>query len=254
MGSAKKAGIDVDRWLGRHAWTGTHHGEAWRIHAEDDPLRVLQMGNWFDTCLQRSGINNFSVIANAVEANKRVLYLTNSRGAVTGRKLVALMPRDGCGVLIGFRSYGATSSWMELAGGKVGEPWPKIWFDLCCARLARSAGAWLAETAVEADRLASQCGLFAKWLNDGIEPFDWWVTGRRFWVDEAEEPDRAEVLVEATTRLNVDTKEERLATLRALVWLGEDARPVWEGLDPGTLSEPERRHLAPTAARLGLRW
>ncbi|MBL9127912.1 MAG: hypothetical protein JNL97_09715, partial [Verrucomicrobiales bacterium] len=156
---ARAAGIDTDRWLGPHVWTTPRGGESWSIHAEDDPLRVLQMGNWFDTCLQRSGANNFSVIANAVEANKRVLYLRNVHGTVVGRKLVALVPEDDRGILIGFRTYGATVGWHEVAAGKSAGPWPKILFDLACARLARSVGAWLCEAGLAMDRLANRSGL-----------------------------------------------------------------------------------------------
>lgn len=251
---ARSAGIDTDRWLGSHAWTGTRGGEPWRIHAEDNPLRVLQMGNWFDTCLQRSGINNFSAVTNAVEANKRVLYLTNHRGAVIGRKLVASMPDDGRGVLIGFRSYGATVGWRELSAGKAAGPWAKIRFDLCCARLARDVGAWLGDAGEATVRLADRCGLFAEWYNDGIEPFDWWVAGAQYWADDGDEPLRDAVLIEAVARFGREKEDARLATWRALVWLGEDARPFWESVDPETLPEAERRHLAPTAAALGLRW
>lgn len=251
---ARAVGIDTERWLGPHQWAATGLGEPWRIHAEGNPLRVLQMGNWFDTCLQRSGVNNFSTVANAVEANKRVLYLTNAQGSVTGRKLVSLVLDDGRGVLIGFRSYGGTVGWHELASGKAAGPWTKIRFDLSCARLARSVGAWLPDSNGEGERLASQCALFAKWYNDGAETFDWWVAGRRFWSGNSDEPDRDAVLIEAVGRLDLEKWDARLATWRALVWLGEHALPFWSGFDPDTLSKAERRHLAPTAATLGLRW
>ncbi|WP_395140452.1 hypothetical protein, partial [Armatimonas sp.] len=64
-------GIDARAWR-------TPHGESvngLHLHLETDPLHVLQMGNYFDTCLSFGGINAFSTVANACDANKRVLYV-----------------------------------------------------------------------------------------------------------------------------------------------------------------------------------
>ncbi len=41
-----------------------------RLYLEGDPLRILQMGNYFDTCLSIDRDTAFSTVANAVDANK----------------------------------------------------------------------------------------------------------------------------------------------------------------------------------------
>lgn len=75
-----------------------------RRHLKRDPLRILQMGNYFDTCLSFGGVNAFSTVANACELNKRVVYATDSSGRVVGRKLIGI---TAAGALIGFRTYSA---------------------------------------------------------------------------------------------------------------------------------------------------
>lgn len=57
----------------------------------DDPLEVLQMGNRFSTCLSVDGCNAFSVVANAADLNKRVIYARARGGEVVGRRLVAML-------------------------------------------------------------------------------------------------------------------------------------------------------------------
>src|SRR5206468_12716541 len=72
------------------------------VYLERDPLRVLQMGNLFDTCLSFGGVNTFSTIANACELNKRVVYARDGLGRIAGRKLIGV---TGEGTLFGFRTY-----------------------------------------------------------------------------------------------------------------------------------------------------
>jgi hypothetical protein len=54
-----------------------------------DPLQVFQMGAHFQTCLSPRGMNFFSVVANAADANKRVLYARRG-DRVVGRCLLAI--------------------------------------------------------------------------------------------------------------------------------------------------------------------
>jgi hypothetical protein len=77
-------------------------GERIRLHLEQNPLRILQMGNYFDTCLSTRGINAFSTIANACELNKRVVYATDGSGNVIARKLIAISKAGG---LLGYHTY-----------------------------------------------------------------------------------------------------------------------------------------------------
>jgi hypothetical protein len=108
-------GVNVRAWLGKHsrryACVGAHGGYV-RLSLERDPLHVLQMGNYFDTCLSFGGFNAFSTVANATELNKRVIYARDGKGRVVGRKLIAINDKGG---LVGFRTY-SSLNWDE--GGK----------------------------------------------------------------------------------------------------------------------------------------
>lgn len=73
-----------------------------KLYFEQDPLHIMQMGNYFHTCLSFDGINAFSVVANATDLNKRVLYVLNNKGRVIARKLVGINTKF---ELVGFRTY-----------------------------------------------------------------------------------------------------------------------------------------------------
>lgn len=75
-----------------------------KIHLklENDALKVLEMGNYFDTCLSFGGINSYSTVTNACDLNKRVIYAFNTNGVVVGRKLIAISKE---GNLVGFKTY-----------------------------------------------------------------------------------------------------------------------------------------------------
>jgi hypothetical protein len=73
-----------------------------KLYFEQDPLHIMQMGNYFHTCLSFEGINAFSVVANATDLNKRVLYVLNNKGRVIARKLVGINTKF---ELVGFRTY-----------------------------------------------------------------------------------------------------------------------------------------------------
>ncbi len=112
-------GVDADAWL--RAWprgyrcSGVEGGRV-RLHLEGDPVRILQMGNLFDTCLSFDGCNAYSTVANACELNKRVIYATDGDGRVVGRKLIGI---DAGGGLVGFHTYTSLSDRAgneELAG------------------------------------------------------------------------------------------------------------------------------------------
>ena len=112
-------GVDVDCWLGDNLRTfacpGISGGRV-RVYIENDPMRILPMGTYFDTCLSLDSFNAFSVVANAVELNKRVIFARDMSGRVVGRKLLGLC-KDGA--LLGFWPYSSTptaESHEELQG------------------------------------------------------------------------------------------------------------------------------------------
>ena len=224
-------GVDMDVWLDRSEHRVTVDGDTWTAYTESDPLKVLQMGNLFGTCLSVDNKNAFATIANAVEVNKRVLYIQNGKGQVIGRKLIVLS-RDG--VLLGFRSYGNAT--VEEPGGS---PWVKIAFDLLCLSLVKRSGIRFPTAADESrsntDEGRSDAGeaaheLFAKGYDDGTEPFDWWVKGGAYGEDLA-----PKALVPAINRrlwqvTNPRDEDEDEMTLRALIWMGNEARPILHDL------------------------
>ena len=194
-------------------------GEVWRVYTETDPLKVLQMGNLFDTCLSVGGINAHSAVANAVEVNKRVLYMRNHKGDIVGRKLIVLTRR---GEILPFTSYGAGD-----VHGPGHRPWIKIGLDLLCAdiaaagafQLVEDVGAWDAE---EEKMTQQYLQVFADWYYDFGEAFDWWVLH----LARRPDADREELLAELRRRLTAGAETEAGPSVamqhgRLLLWLGE---------------------------------
>jgi hypothetical protein len=102
---AAARGVDVEVWLGEHPRVIRlpATGACVRLHLERDPLRILQMGNPFGTCLSAGAFNAFSTVANACELNKRVLFAYDAHtGQVVGRKLIGLTEDLR---LVGFQTY-----------------------------------------------------------------------------------------------------------------------------------------------------
>jgi len=98
-------GVDTAAWLeaAPHTFRFPHAaGGRVRLTLENDPLAILQMGNYFHTCLSFGDYNAFSTVANACELNKRVVYATDGAGRVVGRKLIGINAE---GALIGFYTY-----------------------------------------------------------------------------------------------------------------------------------------------------
>jgi hypothetical protein len=100
-----KAGIDADLWQSefprRYRCVDIDGGWVY-LRAETDPIRILQMGNFFGTCLSLGGINAYTTAANACELNKRVIFAYDSNGRAVARKLIGLTAEH---KLIGFHTY-----------------------------------------------------------------------------------------------------------------------------------------------------
>ncbi|GEP43769.1 hypothetical protein [Brevifollis gellanilyticus] len=61
-----------------------------QLGPEDDLQAILRMGTEFGTCLSAGSFNSFSTAANALDANKRVLYARDAKGKPWARQLVAI--------------------------------------------------------------------------------------------------------------------------------------------------------------------
>jgi hypothetical protein len=102
---AAERGVDTKVWLGENPCVIRLpvSGARVRLRLESDPLRILQMGNPFGTCLSAGAFNAFSTVTNACELNKRVLFAEDAAsGRIVGRKLIGLTEDL---ALLGFHTY-----------------------------------------------------------------------------------------------------------------------------------------------------
>lgn len=136
LASLAARGVNTAFWLSafpcRFACAGVPGGRV-HLRAEQDPLHILQMGNYFETCLSFGGINSFSTVANACELNKRVIYACDSAGRVVGRKLIGLNAE---GEMIGFHTYCSLSEETGQALRAVFRQYAARFADRCGLHLA----------------------------------------------------------------------------------------------------------------------
>ena len=95
-------GLDTERWLGGFSEDTTIAGERFQVTIEQDPIEVLKMGSYFQTCLSLGSRYAGSVLLNAIDCNKHVVYVRDERGALVGRKLIAISAN---GNLLGYKTY-----------------------------------------------------------------------------------------------------------------------------------------------------
>ncbi len=124
------AHMRTDAWLAPQVRTLELAGGRHILTLEPDPLEVLRMGIPFDTCLALDdGFNADSTVLNAVDINKRVLYLRDARGSIIARKLIAVSSEFG---LLGYRLYCARDA--------ADRPDITAAFDALCTDLAHACG------------------------------------------------------------------------------------------------------------------
>ena len=130
----KRAVFDVEAWLRPHDERVAIGDTTYRLHTEERPLEVLPMGIPFDTCLSlHGGMNAPSAILNALDVNKRVIYLRGDAGTIVARKLIAVSTND---ELVGYRVYAALDVNVR--------PDVEAAIDGLAARIAEEAGLRLA--------------------------------------------------------------------------------------------------------------
>jgi hypothetical protein len=128
------------------------------IELSNDPFRIFLMGSYFDTCLGlRYGSNRESVLANAYDANKGVLFAYNEQGTVLARKLLAITDN---GRLVGYNTYINSDKEKERKIIK-----QKITYY--CALLASETGLRLVN---KSKKIKSLTGIY--WYDDGSEPWN----------------------------------------------------------------------------------
>jgi hypothetical protein len=169
-------GVDVDCWLAENPrLVRLTNGRRIRLYFETEPLRVLQMGNYFGTCLSADGINAFSTVTNAWEQNKRVLWARDAEtGAFLARKLIGI---NTDGALVGFFTY--------VASEKLGD-------NTKVQEMRMAIRGYLHDFAERCHLTQAETGtvptLFLKrWYDDGVVP----------WNDSEEAADDEVVMAEA---------------------------------------------------------
>jgi len=197
------ASFDRDTWISPPDVTFKIGNKTYKIEAERNLLKILHMGNYFGSCLSVGDMNDFSTIANAVEINKQVLWIKNSKGKIVGRKLIVL---NQFGELYGFNSYGAALKSQNP------QPWYKIIFDLYCLKLMKLCNGNLCNKRKEEDQMV----LFSKWYDDGIERFDGWVMDLQ----------RDKNISYITKK--VKYKQKPGVNLRAALWLKTQDAPIFD--------------------------
>jgi len=106
LGSMERAGINMQPWLQSSPLRVQIETEeatlVLRLQFADDVFDILQMGDHFETCLSHDQFNFFSVVANAADLNKRVVYAYDAAGRVFGRCLLGISAEKR---LLSFHSY-----------------------------------------------------------------------------------------------------------------------------------------------------
>ena len=127
-----EAQLRLAPWLAPRRLELAAEGTTYTVALEDDPLEVLRMGIPFGTCLALdTGCNAASTVLNAIDANKRVLYVRGRDGKVVARKLIAITKEL---KIVGYNLYvsmrgpgerairGAIDAMCRAISGEVGAP------------------------------------------------------------------------------------------------------------------------------------
>ncbi|QDV07570.1 hypothetical protein Poly30_30960 [Planctomycetes bacterium Poly30] len=105
---AEARGLRLERWFSAGEFQlgqDVPETTALRFAVEGDPLEIMKMGLWFDTCLSPGNVNFFSTTANAADANKQLLVGRDANGTAQARCLLAITDSWH---LMGFHLYAHT--------------------------------------------------------------------------------------------------------------------------------------------------
>ncbi|QDU56761.1 hypothetical protein [Aeoliella mucimassa] len=99
---ARRRGINIDHWLAGDHRCVVIAGEKYQLEISHDPMEIFLMGTYFGSCLSLGRENQHSVLANAADANKQVIYVRDSQGHVFARQLIAINDKY---ELLGYHCY-----------------------------------------------------------------------------------------------------------------------------------------------------
>jgi hypothetical protein len=160
LSRAERAGLNVDAWVRGLRATVDVGGETIDFASERDPFELMKMGSYFDTCLSVEGDDRLAatVVVNALDVNKQVIYGRRPDGAVVARKLIGA---TASGELAGYNTY-VWHNKEQIAAALAG----------LVADFARSCGLLLSDTATP------------EVLHEGY----WYDDGNESWTEFAESP------------------------------------------------------------------
>lgn len=184
-------GFDVQNWLAAETRLERIEGHTMEISVAGDVHEIFLMGDYFHTCLALGDCNAMSVLANAYDANKQVIFMfTESAGPrrPVARQIVAV---SGGFELLRYECY--ISSRFNQCGQR----------EKIRDAMARYCG-----------RLAAQCGLLLsdEGSPEAIADHFWYDDGERQWSEAA--------------RGAWEQEQQALAARRLLVASGQSPDPM----------------------------
>lgn len=185
---ARERGIHWEQWIDGGK-TLTHIDERpVELCFCADPREVFLMGTYFQTCLSLGQMNQMSVLANAYDANKQVVFAYGEhegKRVALGRMLVAVSSNF---QMLRFDVYSTVRGGNTAFDGKV-----QAEIVLYAARRAQAAGLTLSDCG-DPEALGSHF-----WYNDGEK--DWSEEAKQAWQDAASpQPPIAELLTRESNR------------------------------------------------------
>jgi hypothetical protein len=106
LAKADQRGINIRAWLRPRSWQGHVNSFPVRIAIEANPWKIFTMGERFGTCLGFGGCNQMSLLPNAHDANKQVVFMTTTDASgheqTLARQLIAI---GGDFQLLGYHCY-----------------------------------------------------------------------------------------------------------------------------------------------------
>lgn len=108
-----KKTVDIDKWVSGHRkrFDNVFNKIPFvSLYTELNPLKILQMGNYFNTCLSVGASFSYAAIANACEINKHVIFAEDYNGEIIARQLVCLSDN---GEIVTFEIYNRSSFEIE---------------------------------------------------------------------------------------------------------------------------------------------
>jgi hypothetical protein len=162
LSAIEKRNIDVDRWITPPTEAFQIDDKTYEIYPANNPVEILLMGSRFKTCLSLAGgYYSKSVLNNALDGNKHVLYIRDSNGDVVGRKLVSVGKKF---EMLGFYNY------QNQRGIELGPI-----FNKYCARWAHSCRLELNDDGTTRNLSSQFC------YDD--DPIEWSDEARATWQD-----------------------------------------------------------------------